>query len=151
MKIDHITAIVGSRRDGSAALMRLLGVSPTGSVTLPGMEISTFEVEGVAVHVNAPTGPGPVQDHHRAHGDGFHHLALSTDDLDLELRRLERQGFRTLGAPVTTAPGLREVFLDPATTGGLLIQIVERTLRGRPEDLDPIGIDRLTQQPANRR
>ena len=126
MKIDHVTAIVADRASAASALARLRGEAPASSVELPGMAISTFALGGVEIHVNAPTGEGPVQDHLRAHGEGYHHLALSTDDLDAEIARIEGLGFRVLGAPVETAPGLREIFVDPRTAGGLLIQLVER-------------------------
>jgi hypothetical protein len=67
-----------------------------------------------------------VADSSLKHGAGYHHLALRVEDLDRALGELSTRGFTPLGVPVETAPGLREVFLDPAGTGGLLVQLVER-------------------------
>ncbi len=138
MKLDHLTAIVGDREGAAAALARLLGVEPA-RVDLPGMAIATFAVAGVELHVNAPTGPGPVSDALATRGVHLHHVAFATEDLEREIQRVELLGFRVRGAPIETAPGLREVFLDPATTAGVLVQLVERTeavdaasLRGDP-------------------
>ncbi len=124
--IDHVTAIVADAEAASAALSRVLGVAPVGAIELGGMSIRTFRVGGVEIHVNAPTGPGPVRDFHRAHGAGLHHLALRVDDLDASLGELAALGLRAAGAPIETAPGLREVFLDPEATFGVRIQLVER-------------------------
>jgi methylmalonyl-CoA/ethylmalonyl-CoA epimerase len=126
MKLDHITAVVADAEVAAEALGRLLGAEPVAKVTLPGMSIRSFRIGDAEIHLNAPTGPGPIEDHHRAHGPGYHHLALRVDDLDATLAGLPGRGFTALGAPVETAPGLREVFLDPRTTGGVLVQLVER-------------------------
>jgi catechol 2,3-dioxygenase-like lactoylglutathione lyase family enzyme len=126
MELDHITAFVGDVEAAASALERVLGAPPAGAVVLPGMTIRTFRIGEAEVHLNAPTGPGPVLDFYRAHGAALHHIALRVDDLDRRLGELERLGLRAAGAPIETAPGLREVFLDPATTGGVMLQLVER-------------------------
>jgi methylmalonyl-CoA/ethylmalonyl-CoA epimerase len=109
------------------------------------MAISTFALDGIELHVNAPTGDGPVREHLRARGEGYHHVALSTEDLDQEIARVEALGFRVLGAPVETAPGLREVFVDPRTAGGLLIQLVERRVAVGAHSLDAGAVDALAR------
>lgn len=128
VSVDHVTAIVADAEAAATALTRLTGASPV-AVSLPGMDIRTFRFGEVELHVNAPTSTGPVQDFLQSHGAGFHHVALRVDDLDAFVASSREQGFRPLGAPVETAPGLRELFLDPRTTGGVMVQLVER----RPE------------------
>lgn len=140
--VDHVTVVVPDLHAARDAFVRLLGAEPTHAVTLPGMDIRTFRVGDVELHVNAPTGPGPVKDFHDAVGGaGYHHLALRVDDLDEALASARRDGFSTLGVPVETAPGLREVFLDPRTTGGILVQLVERT----GPDADRIDGDKVAE------
>jgi catechol 2,3-dioxygenase-like lactoylglutathione lyase family enzyme len=147
MRIDHVTAVVTDADAAARALTSLLGAEPVGTVDLPGMTIRSFRVGDTELHVNAPTGPGPVDDHHRKHGVGYHHLALRVDDLDATLADLSARGFTALGTPVETAPGLREVFLDPPKTGGLLIQLVERR-QVLPESyaIDGSAVHRLADQ-----
>lgn len=114
------------------------------------MFIATFQLGDIELHLNAPTGPGPVEDHHKAHGTSFHHIAFTVADLDLELPVLRDRGFETLGAPVETAPGLREVFLDPRGTGGLWIQLVERRADVTVEDLNSDGVGQLARSTDSR-
>ena len=147
MKIDHITAVVSDAEAAASAIGRLLGKEPVAAVTLPGMSIRSFRIGDAELHLNAPTGPGLIEDHHRQHGPGYHHLALSVDDLDATLAELPAKGFTALGAPVETAPGLREVFLDPKTTGGIVIQLVERrSVAHEPYALDGASIGQLADQ-----
>ncbi len=77
--LDHVTAIVADADAAASALEIVLGAPPVGAIALPGMSIRTFRAGATEIHVNAPTGPGPVLDHHRAKGPGLHHLALRVD------------------------------------------------------------------------
>jgi methylmalonyl-CoA/ethylmalonyl-CoA epimerase len=152
MKFDHVTAIVGDADAAAGALRRLFRAEPVATLSLPGMAIRSFRLGEGEIHVNAPTGPGPVDSHYRAHGAGYHHLALRVDDLDEALVELADRGFTPLGAPIETAPGLREVFLDPATAGGLLIQLVERrSVQSETYELDGSAVTRLSDQAGPRR
>jgi catechol 2,3-dioxygenase-like lactoylglutathione lyase family enzyme len=146
LRFDHITAVVGDVDAAADAMKRLLGAPPVASVVLPGMQIRSFALVEGEIHLTAPTGPGPVAEHYQAHGAGFHHIALRVADLNTSLAELSSRGFRSLGDPIETAPGLWEVFLDPATAGGLLIQLVERRHSTDPHDLDPVSIRDLAAQ-----
>lgn len=142
--VDHVTVIVPDVEATQSALARLLGAEPTHEVSLPGMAIRTFRIGEVELHVNAPTGPGPVRDFlQKVGGPAYHHLALRVADLDAVIASARAAGFGTLGAPVETAPGLREVFLDPRATGGILIQLVERVREPARGELDPGAIEAL--------
>jgi 4-hydroxyphenylpyruvate dioxygenase-like putative hemolysin len=147
MKIDHLTAIVENAELAASALRRLLGADPIGSTDVAGMKIFTFRLGNLELHVNAPTGEGPVQTYFHQHGASLHHFALAVEDLDATLAELESKGFKSLGSPTPTAPGLREVFIDPATTGGVLIQLVQRDAPVLPEDLDPAAVKALADAP----
>jgi methylmalonyl-CoA/ethylmalonyl-CoA epimerase len=147
MRVDHVTAVVADADQAAETFRRLLGEEPVASVALPGMAIRTFRIGEAEIHLNAPTGPGPVRDHHQRHGPGVHHLALRVDDLDAALRDLRGRGFEAVGAPISTAPGLREVFLDPRGTHGLWIQLVERKAVGAAaHEIDAAAVARLADR-----
>jgi len=146
LRFDHVTAVVGDLPGATAALAGLLGSEPIAELALPGLAIRSFQLGDAELHLVAPTGEGPVADFQRKTGGGFHHLALRVEALDDALASLASRGFRPLGAPVETAPGLREVFLDPATTGGLLLQLVERAAGDHATQLDAAAVAGLVDQ-----
>lgn len=150
MRIDHVTAIVSDADAAAAALTRLLGVSPVATEEFAAMRIRSFRIGDAELHVNEPTGPGPVADYHRKYGPGYHHVAIRVVDLAESLKELAGHGFTAAGAPVETKPGLREVFLDPSTTGDLLIQLVERNDVAGPYELDSNAVSRLAAQAPER-
>jgi len=58
-------------------------------------------------------------------GEGLHHVALRVPDLDAVTGRLCAAGARLLNAPQTGAGGHRYVFIHPASTGGVLLELIE--------------------------
>jgi methylmalonyl-CoA/ethylmalonyl-CoA epimerase len=62
----------------------------------------------------------------RERGEGAHHLALEVIDLPAAVAALTAAGTGVLDARPSRAPGnMLSVFLDPATTGGTLIELVQ--------------------------
>ncbi len=73
-----------------------------------------------------PAGTGHVAKFIAKRGAGLHHVALTSEDLMNDLKRLEKSGIRTLpGYPAAGAKGSNVAFLNPHTTGGVLIELVE--------------------------
>jgi len=149
--LDHLTAIVPDAAHLSDVLHIVTGQAPASSIALPGMQILTFRFGDVELHVNQPTGPGPVATALEKSGPSLHHLAFRCEDLDATLERLRAQGIEAHGVPVETAPGLREVFLSPSATGGLFIQLVERDGDGVVHELDGSAVLSLAQVGASSR
>ncbi|MEA2302818.1 MAG: methylmalonyl-CoA/ethylmalonyl-CoA epimerase [Solirubrobacteraceae bacterium] len=59
-------------------------------------------------------------------GPGLHHVAYQTPDIEAELGRLSAAGLRLIDAtPRTGIRGSRVAFLHPASSGGVLTEIVQ--------------------------
>ena len=59
-------------------------------------------------------------------GEGLHHVSLRVPDLAAAVERLKRDGVRLVSDEIKTgAGGHRYVFLHPAGTGGVLLELVE--------------------------
>jgi LAO/AO transport system kinase len=59
------------------------------------------------------------------HGEGLHHVALRVPDLSVAVERLRAAGARLLNEPQTGAGGHRYVFVHPASTYGVLLELIE--------------------------
>jgi len=62
----------------------------------------------------------------RERGEGAHHLALGVADLRAAISALAASGVGVLGDPRRDAGDVMAVFLDPAATGGTLIELVQQ-------------------------
>ena len=60
-------------------------------------------------------------------GPGLHHIAYRTPDAAGLMRELEAAGYRfTSAGPMRGAGGHRIAFMHPKSTGGVLVELVER-------------------------
>ena len=65
-------------------------------------------------------------------GEGLHHIAIHVDEIDAMFTRLSRQGVRlTSDAVRVGAGGHRYFFVHPASTGGVLLEIVGDSIEPR--------------------
>ncbi|HUP52307.1 MAG TPA: methylmalonyl-CoA epimerase [Longimicrobiales bacterium] len=61
-------------------------------------------------------------------GPGLHHVAYGTDDLEGDLARLDAAGLQLIDrVPRIGAHGHRVAFIHPSSTGGILVELVERS------------------------
>jgi methylmalonyl-CoA epimerase len=59
-------------------------------------------------------------------GEGLHHVCLKVPDLTATVERLKREGVRLVSEEIKTgASGHQYVFVHPASTGGVLLELVE--------------------------
>jgi methylmalonyl-CoA epimerase len=59
-------------------------------------------------------------------GPGLHHIALRVDDLAMVAGRLKDQGCRLLNEPRVGAGGHTYVFVHPGSTGGVLLELIQK-------------------------
>ena len=59
------------------------------------------------------------------HGGGLHHVALRVPDLEAAAARLRAAGARLLNEPRRGAGGHLYVFVHPASTGGVLLELIQ--------------------------
>ena len=59
-------------------------------------------------------------------GEGLHHVALAVADLAATVERLRSHGARLLNEPRRGAGGHLYVFVHPASTGGVLLELIQQ-------------------------
>ena len=88
--------------------------------------LAMLPVGGPRIELLESTDPDSVVGRFLARrGEGLHHVALRVPDLAAAVARLRAAGARLLGEPQTGAGGHRYVFLHPASTGGVLLELIE--------------------------
>jgi len=104
----------------------------SGATSSPIEEVAAQQVRVTfigALELLEPTGPeSTIARFLERRGPGLHHVAYASDDIEAELARLAESGFRLIdSAPRPGAHGHRVAFLHPASTGGVLIELVEES------------------------
>lgn len=91
-----------------------------------GVEAVLLAVGEGHVELLKPLGPDtPVGKFIEKKGPGLHHVAYAVADVDAELERVKALGLRVIDeTPRTGIRGSRIAFLHPASTGGVLTELV---------------------------
>lgn len=124
----HLAIAVGSIAE-SAPLYAALGFALAEPEIIAREKVRAQVAEKGAFHIELleanPAGEGPIAKFLEKRGPGLHHIALRSENLDADLAALEKTGVKPLkGYPATGMAGTRVAFLDPKTTGGVLIELV---------------------------
>ncbi|MGE0161226.1 MAG: methylmalonyl-CoA epimerase [Gemmatimonadales bacterium] len=123
--LDHVAVAVRSIEERRALFELITGESCTAPEFLEAQGVRVAFVG--AVELLEPLGPettvGRFIDRR---GEGLHHVAYRTPDLQAELERLDAEGIRLIDrVPRTGARGHRVAFVHPSAAGGVLIELVE--------------------------
>jgi len=128
-RIDHIGVAVEDL-DGALPLYRdALGLELVHRETVSeqGVEAALLDIGEGHVELLAPLGPDtPVGKFLDRQGPGLHHVAYQVPDIEAALEGLRAAGLRLIDE--TPRRGIRDsriAFLHPASTGGVLTEIVE--------------------------
>jgi methylmalonyl-CoA/ethylmalonyl-CoA epimerase len=126
-RIDHLGIAVRSLDETVPYYENALGLRCEHREEVPSQQVRTafFTVGDVHLELLEPTGPdSPVARFLDQHGEGVHHVAFATDDIEGQLGRAADAGVRLIHAkPFAGAAGKLVAFLHPKSTHGVLTEL----------------------------
>jgi len=129
LPLDHVGIAVRSIAEALPLFQLITGGdgSPTEHVAGQGVAVAFVGSGNARLELIEPTTPdSPVARFLERRGPGLHHLAYAVPDVAAALERLRRAGIQLVDQqPRLGAHGRRVAFLHPASTGGVLIELVE--------------------------
>lgn len=128
-RIDHIGVAVEDIEAAIGLYQESFGMELglRETVEEQGVEAALMNVGEGHVELMAPTGPDtPVGKFLAKRGAGLHHVAYAVDDIDATLERIATTGIELIDVKARVGiGGSRVAFLEPRSTGRVLIEIVE--------------------------
>jgi LAO/AO transport system kinase len=127
-KIDHLGIAVRSIDAALGFYRDQLGltVSLREAVEREGVDVAMLQTgESRLELLQAASADSTVGKFIEKRGEGLHHVALRVADFEGVLARLRTAGARLLNEPRQGAGGHVYVFVHPASTGGVLIEIIK--------------------------
>ncbi len=128
ISIDHLGVAVSSIDEALPFYRALLRNEATDREVIPNEKLTAImlPLEGSRIELLEPLTPDSVIGRFLAkRGPGLHHVAFRVPDLAAAVERLKSAGARVLNEPRTGAGGHLYVFVHPASTGGVLIELVQ--------------------------
>jgi len=130
-RIDHL-GIAVPNLDVALALYETLGLTVTHreTVATERVHVAMLPAGESRIELLEPAAPdSPISRFLEKHGPGLHHVALKVPDLATAVERLRASGARLLNEPRAGAGGHLYVFVHPASTGGVLLELIQENER----------------------
>lgn len=127
-KIDHLGIAVRSLEVSKAIYEKLgLSVSPEETVEQEQVRLVMVPVgESRLELLEATSDDSTIAKFIAKRGEGLHHVCLKVPDLPQVVERLKHDGIRLVSAEIKIgAGGHQYVFVHPASTGGVLLELVQ--------------------------
>ena len=129
MKLEHIGIAVSNLEESEALFEKLLGVSSykREEVESEGVITSFFDCGNVKIELLAATNEqSPIRKFVDKKGEGIHHLAFESKDIQSDLADRKQKGFTLIHEHAKDgADNKRIAFLHPKSTNGVLTEFCE--------------------------
>ena len=133
-RIDHLGIAVHSIEAYVELYRDTLGMEYLGEdiVEEQGVRVAFFGVGGSKIELLEPLDDtGPIAKFLARHGEGIHHVALGTGDIEAARDSVASSGVRLLSdRPLDGAHGKLITFMHPKDTGRVLMEMVQRREEG---------------------
>ena len=126
MKIDHIAIAVDDVEESAKIYQQALGADHVEFETVEseGVKIAIIELENGRIELMQPTNDSsPIKKFLDKKGQGLHHLALDTDNIEGEVERIEGCGIQFLGKIRPGSAGTKVTFIHPKSLNGVLTEL----------------------------
>jgi methylmalonyl-CoA/ethylmalonyl-CoA epimerase len=126
MKIDHIAIAVNDVEESAKIYQQALGVDDVEFETVEseGVKIAILHLENARIELMQPTNDeSPIKKFLDRKGQGLHHMALDTDNIEGEVERMEGCGIQFLGKIRPGSAGTRVTFIHPKSLHGVLAEL----------------------------
>ncbi len=130
MKIDHIGIATRSIDEVAAFWREALGgvAAHTEVVADQKVRVTMLPIGESQIELLEATSPeSPISKFLEKRGPGIHHIALEVKDIRAAMDDLKSRGARLIDQePRTGAAGCLVAFVHPSSSGGVLLELVER-------------------------
>jgi methylmalonyl-CoA/ethylmalonyl-CoA epimerase len=129
-KIDHLGIAVHSIAVARTFYEEILGLPCEGEETVASQKVKTafFAVGEVHIELLEPTSEeSPIAKFLQKNGEGIHHVAYKTDDIEGQIKQASDGGCRLIHeTPIEGAGGKLVAFLHPKSTHGVLTEFCSK-------------------------
>jgi LAO/AO transport system kinase len=123
IQLDHIAVAVNSLAE-ALPFYQSLGLQPSAPQNIPTEKVTVAMLPPLEL-LEPAADNSPISAFLQKRGPGLHHIALRVPDLNATIDRLRESGARLLNEPRPGANGHIYVFVHPASTGGVLLELIQ--------------------------
>ena len=126
MKIDHIAIAVNNVDDAAKQYKEAFGIDQVEFETIEteGVRVAILHLGNSRIELMEPTrDDSPIKKFLDKKGQGLHHMALQTENIEGEVERMEGCGIQFLGKIRPGSEGTKVTFIHPKSLSGVLAEL----------------------------
>ena len=126
MKIDHVAIAVNDLEAAVKQYQEAFAVTDVEFETIEteGVKVGILHLANGRIELMQPTNDNsPIKKFLEKKGEGLHHLALETDNIEGEVIRMEGCGIQFLGKIRPGSAGTKVTFIHPKSLHGVLAEL----------------------------
>ena len=128
--IEHIGIAVKNLNDSIKFYEEVFGLKCYGIEEVKDQKVKTafFKIGGTKIELlQSTSSDGPIGKFIEKRGEGIHHIALASDDVNSDIKELKEKNIKLIDEnPRKGAEGLNIAFLHPKSTFGVLTEICSK-------------------------
>ncbi len=126
-RLEHVAITVKDMDDARNTWMNVLGIGQEYEEQIGQTKLAMLPVGQTYIELLSSEGKeSPVNEWIGQHGESIWHLCFEVEDIDAAIAELKGKGVKLrTDEPQNGHGGSRIVFLDPASTGNVLIELAE--------------------------
>lgn len=134
-RITHVGIAVRDAKSTAELFEKLLGLKAEQECELPALKLAFLPVGESSLELVEPKSPDvPAARFIEEKGEGLHHIAFEVEDISAEVARLKSLGVKLLNDVPRQGPlGEMLIFIDPAQTGGVLVELAQHNHLAKSE------------------
>jgi methylmalonyl-CoA/ethylmalonyl-CoA epimerase len=129
-KIEHIGIAVSNLDESNSIYAKILGVNPykTETVESEGVITSFFQTDNTKIELlQGLKENNAISKFIEKRGEGIHHIAFEVEDIEEEIKRLKKLGFKIINEiPKKGADNKLICFIHPKSTNHVLIELCQK-------------------------
>ncbi|MDP2667454.1 MAG: methylmalonyl-CoA epimerase, partial [Nitrosopumilaceae archaeon] len=126
MKIDHIAIAVNNVESAVKEYQQALDVDNVEFETIEseGVKVAIIHLDNGRIELMEPTNDSsPIKKFLEKRGEGLHHVAFETDNIEKEVERMQGCGIQFLGKIRSGSAGTKVTFIHPKSLHGVLAEL----------------------------
>ena len=128
MRIDHIAIAVNSVQEALMNFEKILRIDKVDieEVHTEKVKVAILRLEDTRIELMEPTGDdSPIKKFLVDRGEGIHHIAITADRIEVDVKRAVANGIRMIGNLRTGSYGRKITFIHPKSLNGVLTELCE--------------------------
>lgn len=128
MRVDHVAIAVNSISEALKNYEKILKIDKIDIEEVPTerVKVAILKLEDTRIELMEPTADeSPIKKFLTDRGEGIHHVAITADDIENDVKRAIANGTRMLGNIRTGSYGRKITFIHPKSMNGVLTEFCQ--------------------------